>query len=154
MTNIDFTPLFRTAVGFDRMASMLEQAERAETNGYPPYNIEQTTKDGYRISIAVAGFTEEELDIQVNQNKLSVVGKKQATGNAKDRVYLHRGIATRSFDRQFQLADFVKVTDANIENGLLHIDLLREIPDSMKPRRIQINKTDSSPVLDDKNEAA
>ncbi|MEJ2575357.1 MAG: Hsp20 family protein [Gammaproteobacteria bacterium] len=139
MTMIDFTPLFRTAIGFDRLADTLEHAYRADAGGYPPYNIEVRGEDHYRITMAVAGFTEGDLDIEVKQNVLRVSGAKQ--GEDEERRYLHRGIANRSFERSFQLADYVRVTGAEIKDGLLHVDLVREIPEAMKPRRIEIRRT-------------
>ncbi len=149
---IDFTPLFRTAVGFDHLAAMLEEATRAETGGYPPYNIELTGEDHYRIVMAVAGFAENELELEVKENILRITGKK---GNDEERhKYLYRGIATRAFDRQFQLADHVRVKGAKLRNGLLHIDLAREIPEAMKPRRIAINSGDEKPAIEGKVKAA
>jgi len=138
MNTFDFSPLFRSTVGFDRLMNMLETSTQwSETgNGYPPYNIEKTGEDQYRISIAVAGFGEDELAIEARQNALLVEGrKKDAEGGAS---FLYRGIAGRSFKRQFQLADHVKVTGAQLKNGLLVIDLVRELPETMKPRRVEI----------------
>ena len=139
MTTIDFTPLFRSAIGFDRLASALESAHRAEAGGFPPYNIEVTGEDKYRISMAVAGFSRDDLDLSVKESILTVSGARQDETGDKHRRYLYRGIATRNFERQFQLADYVKVVDARIEDGLLHIDLMREIPEAMKPRKIEIH---------------
>lgn len=136
MTTFDFTPLFRSAIGYDRLADALESARRADTNGYPPYNIELTGEDQYRISLAVAGFSQEELDIEVREGKLKVSGRKQEDN--VERQYLHRGIANRGFERVYQLAEHVRVEGADLQNGLLHIDLVREIPEAMKPRRINI----------------
>ncbi|GAA5442242.1 small heat shock protein IbpA [Microbulbifer sp. NBRC 101763] len=140
MRNFDFSPLYRSAIGFDRMASLLDAMTTSEQKqpSYPPYDIELTGEDSYRISMAVAGFEQSELDIQVEQNRLTVSGKKpdeSPRGN-----FLHRGIAARSFERRFQLADHVKVTDAKLANGLLHIELVREIPEAMKPRKIEISE--------------
>ena len=137
MTSIDFTPLFRTAIGFDHLAHALESAYRTEAGGYPPYNIEATGADEYRITMAVAGFTREDLDLQVKENILSVSGMRQE--DEAKRKFLHRGIATRSFERQFQLADYVRVSGAELKDGLLHISLVREVPEAMKARRIEIN---------------
>lgn len=138
MTTFDFSPLFRSTVGFDRMQRMLEAASRAdEANGYPPYNIEKMEENAYRITMAVAGFSEADIDIEVKDGVLVVTGK-QAEDQA-ERTFLHRGIAGRAFRRSFQLADHVKVQGAGLENGLLHIDLAREIPEAMKPRKIAIN---------------
>ncbi|WP_049629223.1 Hsp20 family protein [Cellvibrio sp. pealriver] len=138
MRNFDFTPLYRSAIGFDRMANLLDSLSRAEQNqpSYPPYNIELTGEDKYRITMAVAGFDQSELTIEVNQNHLTVSANK--TADEQQRTYLHQGIAARSFERRFQLADHVQVKSANYENGLLHIDLQRVIPESMKPRTIPI----------------
>lgn len=138
MRNFDFTPLYRSAIGFDRMATLLDNLARTEQNqpSYPPYNIELTGEDKYRITMAVAGFDQSELTIEVNQNNLTVSANKAA--DDQQRTYLHQGIAARSFERRFQLADHVQVKSANYENGLLHIDLQRVIPESMKPRTIPI----------------
>lgn len=138
MRSFDFSPLYRSAIGFDRMASILDNLNRAEQNqpSYPPYNIELTGEDKYRITMAVAGFDRTEISIEVNQNNLTVSANK--TAEDQPRTYLHQGIAARSFERRFQLADHVQVQSANYENGLLHIDLQRIIPDAMKPRTIPI----------------
>lgn len=138
MRNFDFTPLYRSAIGFDRMANLLDSLSRTEQNqpSYPPYNIELTGEDKYRITMAVAGFDQSELTIEVNQNNLTVSANKAEDGQS--RTYLHQGIAARSFERRFQLADHVQVKSANCESGLLHIDLQRVIPESMKPRTIPI----------------
>ena len=153
MTTIDFTPLFRSAIGFDRLASALESAYRSEAGGYPPYNIEVTGQDKYRISMAVAGFSRSDLDIQVKESILTVAGAREEDAGDKNRRYLYRGIANRNFERQFQLADYVKVVDARIEDGLLHIDLAREIPEAMKPRQIEI-RGDDSRVIENQSEKA
>lgn len=139
MTNFDLSPLYRTAIGFDRLADMLSNASRIDGNSYPPYNIEARGEDQYRITMAVAGFSEDDLDIVSEQNTLTVSGGK-STSETEDgeREFLYRGIATRSFERRFQLADHVRVESASLENGLLHIDLKRELPERMKPRRIAI----------------
>lgn len=141
MRNFDLTPLYRSSIGFDRMANILDSLSATEQNqpSYPPYNIELTGEDKYRITMAVAGFSEAELGIEVEENKLSISGKKEP--NTGDKTYLHQGIAARNFDRRFQLADHVRVEHAHMENGLLHIDLRREIPEAMKPRSIAISKT-------------
>ena len=141
MRTYDFTPLYRSAVGFDRLANLLENASRAtsQDTGYPPYNIETTGENAYRIEIAVAGFSPDELNIEVKENLLTVTGRKTANDDtATQKTYLHRGLAERNFERRFQLADYVQVTGAALENGLLHIDLVREIPEAKKPRQIQI----------------
>lgn len=139
MRNFDLSPLYRSAIGFDRMANVLDSLTRTEQAqpGYPPYNIELTGEDQYRITMAVAGFTQSELNIEVEQNRLTVSGKKSQEENKGE--YLYQGIAGRNFERRFQLADHVRVRDASMENGLLHIDLVREIPEAMKPRTIEIN---------------
>jgi molecular chaperone IbpA len=144
MTTIDFTPLFRSAIGFDRLASALESAHRSEAGGYPPYNIEVTGEDKYRISMAVAGFSEKDLNLHVKESILTVSGAHKDEEKETGQRYLYRGIATRNFERQFQLADYVKVVDARIEDGLLHIDLVREIPEAMKPRTIEIRNQGGS----------
>ena len=153
MTTIDFTPLFRSAIGFDRLATALESAYRSEAGGYPPYNIEVTGEDKYRISMAVAGFSEKDLNLHVKESILTVSGAHKDEDKDKGQRFLYRGIATRNFERQFQLADYVKVVDARIEDGLLHIDLVREIPEAMKPRTIEI-RTDSGSLLEGKAEKA
>jgi len=141
MRTFDFTPLYRSAVGFDRMAQLLESAQRAtETNGWPPYNIETTGENAYRIEIAVAGFKADELNIEVKENLLTVTGRKTANDDSQERTYLHRGLAERDFERRFQLADYVMVTDAALEHGLLSISLKRELPEALKPRRIEISQ--------------
>jgi len=140
MRAFDFAPLYRSTVGFDRMFSMLDQFEGVEDSGsnYPPYNIERTGENAYRISVAVAGFTDADLSIDTNENRLAIRGDKQANDGEKTRDVLYQGIAARTFERSFQLADYVKVKGANLENGLLHVDLVREIPEAMKPRVIPI----------------
>lgn len=146
MRNFDLTPLYRSSIGFDRVANLLDSLARSEQAQptYPPYNIELTGEDHYRISMAVAGFNRDELNIEVNQNNLTVSGKKE--DDDQSRTFLHRGIAARNFERRFQLADHVRVLSARIENGLLHIDLVREVPEAIKPRRIEISTADESPV--------
>lgn len=140
MRTVDFTPLYRTIVGFDRLADMIDTAAKQEPGaGYPPYNIEQLAEHEYRIELAVAGFAEDDLDIQVQENVLTVAGKRQGNDEAEGRNFLHRGIAERSFERRFHLADNVLVRDAELKNGLLAIRLEREIPEEKKPRQIAIN---------------
>jgi molecular chaperone IbpA len=138
MSTFDFTPLFRATIGFDRLMSMLENsAQWTESgNGYPPYNIERIGEDRYRVTVAVAGFGEDELALESRENVLVVEGRKKEADGSHE--YLYRGIAGRSFRRQFQLADHVKVVSASLVNGLLVIDLVRELPEAMKPRRIAI----------------
>ncbi len=135
----DFSPLFRSTVGFDRLTSLLESTARVDeaTLGYPPYNIEKFDDHGYRVTLAVAGFGKDDLHIETRENTLIVSGKHDAAEG--EQTWLHRGIAGRPFRRSFQLADFVKVTGAHLENGLLHVDLVREVPEEMKPRRIEIS---------------
>ena len=140
MRHFDLSPLYRSTVGFDRMFSLLDnmaQPEGAPT--YPPYNIERTGENAYRITMAVAGFAEEDISIEVKENALSVRGQKAEPEADAQREFLHQGIAARAFDRRFQLADHVEVKGASLENGLLHIDLEREIPEAMKARTIAIS---------------
>lgn len=140
MRHIDFSPLYRSTVGFDRMFSLLDSLNGGENGGnsYPPYNIERTGENAYRITMAVAGFAEADLDIQVSENTLAVRGEKRSEKDENTAEVLYRGIAERSFERRFQLADHVEVRGAQLTNGLLHIDLVREIPEAMKPRSIKI----------------
>ncbi|MCW1918332.1 Hsp20 family protein [Rhodobacter sp. KR11] len=140
MQTFDFSPLYRAAVGFDRMADLMDRvaADVAQPT-YPPYNIEKTAEDAYRISIAVAGFSPDELSVDVKDGGLHVSAKRAP--EAQPRTYLHRGIATRAFERRFALADHVRVSGAVHENGMLHIDLIRETPEALKPRRIEIGVT-------------
>ena len=146
--NFDLTPLFRTSIGFDRMAQLLDQANRIDqTPSYPPYNIESLDENNYRITLALAGFSDQDLTITSEQNTLTVKGKKEAEVQGN---FIHRGIANRSFERRFQLADHVKVRAANMDNGLLHIELEREIPEAMKPRTISIGT--SSKAIEQKPE--
>lgn len=137
MRTVDLSPLYRSFVGVDRMIDLIDAASRADAagGGYPPYNIEETGEDAYRIELAVAGFGEDDLDVTVEDALLVISGKKE---NGDERRYLHRGIAERAFERRFNLAEHVIVTGAKLENGLLVVDLRREIPDSAKPRRIAI----------------
>ena len=152
MTTFDFSPLYRSSVGFERLANLLSNASRVEQgSGFPPYNIEVVDEDQYRITMAVAGFAEEDLDITSEQNRLTVVGKKERGEN--EAQFLYRGIAERSFERRFQLADYVKVTGARLENGLLHIELQREIPEAMKSQKISI-ESDSKLIEGKADEAA
>ncbi|PUA30472.1 MAG: heat-shock protein [Cellvibrio sp. 79] len=139
MNTIDLSPLYRSTIGFDRLGALLDTALRADqaSAGYPPYNIEATGENRYGITLAVAGFEEHELDIQTERGVLTVRGKKADEG--KERKYLHQGIATRAFERKFSLADHVEVTGAQLNNGLLTINLVKEIPEAMKPKSIAIN---------------
>ena len=138
MRNYDFSPLYRATVGFDRIADLMDRALTADAPQptYPPYNIEKTADDAYRISIAVAGFSADELSVEVKDGAVHVAARKSADETPK--TYLHRGIATRAFERRFALADHVRVTGATHADGMLHIDLVREIPEALKPRRIEI----------------
>jgi len=140
MNTIDLTPLYRNSVGFDRMASLLDNAMRTDSSsqGYPPYNIEELEENRYAISLAIAGFSEDDLDINVEKSVLTVRGKKTEDS---DKNYLHRGIANRAFERKFNLADYIEVTSADLVNGLLTISLLKEIPEAMKPKTIAINQS-------------
>ena len=137
MSTFDLSPLFRSTVGFDRMMSLLDASARDE-QAYPPYNIEKVGDDAYRITMAVAGFGEEELNIVAQGNSLVISGKQKRDEN-KSGEYLYRGIAGRAFERRFQLADHIKVSGAELANGLLHVDLVREVPEAMKPRTIKVN---------------
>ena len=137
MRTFDLTPFYRSTVGFDRLFNLLDQAA-GDAPGYPPYNIERTGENDYRISVAVSGFSQGELSIVAKENTLTIKGEKVANENSKNEV-LYRGIAARAFERAFQLADFVQVKNASLENGLLHVDLVREIPEAAKPRSIPIS---------------
>lgn len=138
MRPFDFAPLYRSTVGFDRLFQMLDSAGgvESEASTYPPYNIERKSDNEYRISMAVAGFTKDEIDIQVKEQSLTIKGEKKPTD--KEVQFLHRGIATRAFERRFQLADHVEVTGADLQDGLLHVDLVRNVPERLKPRSVQI----------------
>lgn len=153
MNTFDLSPLYRTAIGFDRLADMLSNASRVDSNGYPPYNIESLGEDRYRITMAVAGFGRDELDIVSEQNTLTVSGSKREGDDdgGGEREFLYRGIANRSFERRFQLADHVKVSGADLENGLLHIELQRELPERMKPRKIEIGSGEAR-VIDSRED--
>jgi molecular chaperone IbpA len=139
-TSTELNPLYRSFIGFDHLAGLMDKASRAEKQpAYPPYNIELLSENSYRISMAVAGFTESELDIESKDNTLTVTGTKNSEKNVSERKFLYQGIAERNFERKFQLGDHVKVIGAFMESGLLHIDLQREIPEALKPRKITIN---------------
>jgi molecular chaperone IbpA len=153
MRHFDLTPLYRSSIGFDRIGSLLDTLSSfdGDTPSYPPYNIERVGENDYRISMAVAGFSEGDLDIEVKEHTLSIRGEKRI--EQENSTYLHRGIAARSFERRFQLADYVVVKGASLENGLLHVDLVRELPEAMKPRTIEITtktETEQPKVLDNK----
>jgi molecular chaperone IbpA len=149
MTNFDLSPFFRSTVGFDRLARLIDATTRGENvPGYPPYNIEKTGEDAYQITMAVAGFGEQDLEIVANGSALTITGKaKQVEDNGR---YLYRGIAGRAFERRFELADYVKVVGARLENGLLHVDLKREVPEAMKPRTIRVQTVGNPTVLESK----
>ena len=148
MRTLDFSPLYRSVVGFDRLADLLDAANSETTNGYPPYNIERTDENAYRIDIAVAGFKPDELAIEVKENLLTVQGRKAANEEAKR--YLYRGLAERGFERRFQLADYVVVTDAQLADGLLSISLRRELPEALKPRKVEISTAKSDTLIEGK----
>ena len=149
MRTFDLAPLYRATVGFDRVADLMDRVLSADVAqpGYPPYNIEKTAENGYRISVAVAGFTGDELSVEVRDNTLVVTARK--TREDAERSYLHRGIATRAFERRFALADHVRVTGATHVDGMLHIELVREVPEMLKPRRIEIASGTSTPTAID-----
>jgi molecular chaperone IbpA len=147
MRTIDLSPLYRSLVGFDRLADQLDAAARNEAaSGYPPYNIERIGENDYRIEIAVAGFKPEELNVEVKENLLTVTGRKAANDEAKQ--YLHRGLAERNFERKFQLTDYLVVVDADLSNGLLSITLKRELPEALKPRTVEIKSSASSTLIE------
>ena len=140
MNAFDFSPLFRSTIGFDRLMRLADAARNADVSaGYPPYNIEKTGEDAYRLTMAVAGFAPAELDVQVHETALIISGRSGSTDEAAR--YLHHGIARRAFERRFQLADTIKVVSASLDNGLLHVDLVREVPEALKPRTIRIVAT-------------
>lgn len=149
MQTYDFSPFYRSTVGFDRVFNRLDSLVGQEAKSYPPYNIERTGDDAYRISIAVAGFANGDIAIETKENSLVVKGARPADNGEGKREFLHRGIAERAFELRFQLADYVEVTGANLENGLLHLELKRELPESKKARTIQING--GSAVIEDKS---
>ena len=145
MRGLDFSPYRRSTVGFDRLFDFLENASRAEQDNYPPFDIEKLGDDTYRITLAVAGFKREDIDITAQQNMLIITGRRSENRN-RDGNFLHVGIATRAFERRFELADFVRVTGAELRDGLLAIDLVREIPEAMKPRKIDIGSGEATPL--------
>src|ERR1700760_614126 len=156
MRTFDLAPFYRSTVGFDRFFNLLDQATADGSPGYPPYNIERTGENAYRISVAVSGFAKDELSIVAKENTLTIKGEKVANENSKDKAeVLYRGIAARAFERVFQLADFVVVKNASLEHGLLHVDLVREIPEAKKPRSIPIGTaTPPAPVIEGSTEKA
>lgn len=154
MRTVDYSPLYRSAVGFDRLFALLDAAASQDTaSGYPPYNIERTDENAYRVEIAVAGFKPAELQIDVKEGVLTVQGRKTANDGA-ERRYLHRGLAERNFERRFQLADHVIVDGADLADGLLTISLRRELPEQLKPRTIEIRNAAPAPQITDKDQAA
>lgn len=149
MRHFDLSPLYRSTIGFDRMFSLLDQVNNSEGNSYPPYNIERTDENTYRISVAVAGFASEDLNIELKENALTISGERTEKTEDAKREVLHQGIAARAFIRRFQIADHVQVTGASLENGLLHVDLVREVPEAKKPRVIPISaRATKSQVID------
>ena len=150
MRSFDFAPLHRASIGFDQIADLMDRALNSDVTqpSYPPYNIEKTANDAYRISIAVAGFSEADLNVEVKENGLIVTAKKAA--DESERSYLHRGIATRAFERRFTLADHVRVSAASHADGMLHIDLQREVPEALKPRRIEISTNSAKSLVETK----
>ena len=146
MRTYDLSPLYRSTVGFDRLFSLLDGMSNGDGQPYPPYNIERTGENAYRITMAVAGFSDADLDVQAKENVLTVKGEKQEEKKDEEREVLYRGIAARAFERRFQLADHVEVKGASLENGLLHIDLVREIPEAMKPRKISIGSSKAKQI--------
>ena len=143
MRPFDLTPLYRSSIGFDHLASLLDSITSldGEAGSYPPYNIERLAENEYRITMAVAGFGEDDINVELKESALTVRGEKKT--DTEDAKFLHRGIATRTFERRFRLADYVEVRGADLENGLLHIDLVRELPETMKPRSIKIGGADT-----------
>lgn len=149
MRTYDFAPLYRSAIGFDRLAQLFDDAQRAETQtSYPPYNIELASEDKYSITMAVAGFSRSEIDVEIEGGALKIAGRKQK--DESKHTYLHRGIAARDFEHRFKLADHVKVTNAKLDNGLLNIELVREIPETLRPRKIVIDGGDNVQTLERK----
>ena len=153
MRHFDLTPLYRSTIGFDRIGSLLDtlNAFEGDAPAYPPYNIERVGENDYRICMAVAGFSDSDLDIEVKEHTLTIRGERRV--EQENSTYLHRGIAGRSFERRFQLADYVVVKGAELENGLLHVDLVRELPEAMKPRSVEITtkgEASQPKVLDSK----
>jgi molecular chaperone IbpA len=151
-SSFDFSPYRRSTIGFDRLFEFLESASREQADNYPPYDIEKLSDDRYRITLAVAGFGENDIDITARQNMLVVTGRKAENRN-RDGNFVHVGIATRAFERRFELADFVRVEDAVMQDGLLSVELVREIPEAMRPRKISINGHQAAPIESEKTEA-
>jgi molecular chaperone IbpA len=153
MRGLDFSPYRRSTVGFDRLFDFLENASRADQDNYPPFDIEKLSDDSYRITLAVAGFKREDIDIVAQQNMLVITGRR-GESRSRDGNFLHIGIATRAFERRFELADFVRVTGAELRDGLLSIELVREIPEAMKPRRIDIGSGEATSLSPEPAEAS
>jgi len=153
MRQYDLPSLYRSTIGFDRLFSMLDQVS-GEAQTYPPYNIERVSENAYRLTVAAAGFSADDLSIEVKENALTLRGEKKPVEGAPQTEFVYRGIAARAFERRFQLADFVQVTGASLENGLLHIDLVRELPEAKKPRLIPINGRGSEPSAVETKKAA
>lgn len=147
MRSLDFAPLLRSSIGFENLNRLVDLS-RGESDSYPPYNIEKTGDGAYRIQMALAGFTRDEIEVTVQDNMLIIIGRAGDASEGEKREYLHRGIAKRAFERRFQLADTIKVTSAGHENGLLNVELVREIPEHKKPRRIAIDGVEPQPVID------
>ncbi len=154
MRSFDLTPLYRSTVGFDRLFSLLDQVNGDGAPGYPPYNIERTGENDFRITVAVSGFSQDDISIVAKENTLTIKGERVANENSKPSEVLYRGIASRAFERTFQLADFVQVKNASLENGLLHVDLVREIPEAKKPRQIPITSGTPAQVTTETGKAA
>lgn len=156
MRAFDFTPLLRSSIGFENLNRLVDLATRdAAAEAFPPYNIEKVAQDAYRISMAVAGFSREELDLTVQENTLIITGRAAGEADGEQRDYLHRGIAKRAFERRFQLADTIKVTGASYENGLLNVELVREVPEHKKPRKVEIGQSlGQQPVIEGRKLAA
>jgi len=150
MDRFDFSPLFRSTIGFDRLTRLVDAATRVDNAvlAYPPYNIEKTGDDSYRLTMAVAGFSRDDIDITVQENTLMVSGKGQK--EEEDSRFLHHGIAKRAFERRFSLADHIKVVGASLDNGMLHVDLVREVPEAAKPRKVQIGTSAQPQVIEQK----
>jgi molecular chaperone IbpA len=154
MDRFDFSPLFRSTIGFDRLARLVDTATRVDSTAlsYPPYNIEKTGEDAYRLTMAVAGFAQDDLDVTAKEGMLVVTGK--ARKDEENKHYLHRGIARRAFERRFQLADHIRVVGASLDNGLLHVDLAREVPEALKPRKIEITSANGAKVIEHEQQKA
>ncbi len=149
MDSFDFSPLFRSTIGFDRLTRLMDAASQVDAgSAYPPYNIEATGENAYRLTMAVAGFGADDLEITAKEGALVVTGKARKEDEAKH--YLHRGIARRAFERRFQLADHIRVSGASLDNGLLHVELVREVPEALKPRKIEIATTEPSQAIEQK----